>query len=179
MAFIPDFTFVIILQMMLFSRWSSKPLRVLTTMPNGKTDVDYWQKWKWYRPLKWALSSTALTQSWSSVFVPKAWWPKWRCRGPLLSDVTTCITSASTTALRKGTRTSLSICHRASGNASFTVSLQHGWLCNYIGFQPCIVSYSIWTVISFNIVAYYKTDVLGISTGKISNKSAMFVEMLV
>lgn len=44
------------------------------------------------------------------------WWPKWRCRERLWSDVTTCITSASTTALRRGTRTCLSIFHLVSGN---------------------------------------------------------------
>lgn len=49
----------------------------------------------------------------------QVWWPKWRCREQLWSDVTTCITFASTTALRRGTRTCLSIFHLASGNCPF------------------------------------------------------------
>lgn len=94
-------------------------LWVLTTMPNGNTDV-----------LAWLFYSTqsvhrnrgeALWQLYlNSACDLQVWWPKWRCRGPSLSDATTCITSASTTALRRGTRTSLSTCPLASGTTLLT-----------------------------------------------------------
>ncbi len=48
----------------------------------------------------------------------QVWWPRWRCRGPSSSDGTTCITSASTTVLRRGIRTCLSTSPHASGKTS-------------------------------------------------------------
>lgn len=92
-------------------------LGVLTTTPNGNTDVVavlYSKVFKASYCVHEKLFNTA-----GKVLIvfcgPQVWWPKWRCRGPSLSDVIICITSASTTALRRGTRTSLSICHLASG----------------------------------------------------------------
>ncbi len=56
----------------------------------------------------------------------QVWWPRWRCRGPSSSDGTTCITSASTTVLRKGIRTCLSTSPHASGKMFYFGAFFYG-----------------------------------------------------
>ncbi len=66
----------------------------------------------------------------------QVWWPRWRCRGPSSSDGTTCITSASTTVLRKGIRTCLSTSPRASGKIS-TLALSFIRLHIFVNLNTC------------------------------------------
>lgn len=111
-------TAVTVLQVMFFSRWSSKPfgfwryclmallMQTCDSLFSLLLDCCIWNC---------SGETNHLGVFFCFVFFFKVWWPKWRCRGPLLSDVIICITSASTTALRRDTRTSQSICHPASG----------------------------------------------------------------
>lgn len=104
------FFLVTTLQMMFFITMVFQTFWVLRIVPDGNADAVrqhlLLRVYVFKRECEFTLSDARLQE----------WWPKWRCRERLWSDVTTCITSASTTALRRGTRTCLSIFHLVSGN---------------------------------------------------------------